>query len=238
MAIKLMDTIETAGDFPVINAPSVGLPNGERLDDLFDGNGRVRESHLPEMDTSDPRVDVLLENVNAMFDENGRIKEAYLPEMSGGTGDCACPDDLVSPGTTVLLAEQEIAEFALNADLGVFCRSIAPAPYALTAGETYTVSWDTATVARTAFAFSAADGAACVGIGNPMAAGGEANEDTFVIVYDMTNQYLHYMSLEQAETHRVGVSQSAVKVNEKYLPEDWVRSFVEQYIDEALGGVY
>lgn len=31
MAIKLMDTIETAGDFPLIQAADVGMPDGVRL---------------------------------------------------------------------------------------------------------------------------------------------------------------------------------------------------------------
>ena len=83
MAIKLMDVIETAGDFPVINAPSVGIPGGGRLDNVFDEKGRVRAAHLPDDmggSSTDPRVDELIETVGAVFDENGKVKEAYLPE--------------------------------------------------------------------------------------------------------------------------------------------------------------
>lgn len=106
MAIKLMDTLETAGDFPIINAPSVGLPTGKRLDALFDDDGKIKSDSLPpvetadarldelldddgnikaeklpDIDTSDPRVDELMENVNAMFDTDGKLKEEYLPEI-------------------------------------------------------------------------------------------------------------------------------------------------------------
>ena len=72
------------------------------------------------------------------------------------------------------------------------------------AGETYTVIWDYAEYERTAFSFTAADGAQCVGIGNPVAAGQADNGDPFCVVYDATNGIILFCSFIEGK-HNVGV---------------------------------
>ena len=82
MAIPISGTLEPAGKFPLVEAASIGLPNGERLNSLFDDDGKIASDSLPDdVGGSDPRVDELLENVNAMFSEDGRLKEEYLPDI-------------------------------------------------------------------------------------------------------------------------------------------------------------
>lgn len=83
MAIKLMDILETAGDFPVMEAHSIGVPGGKRLNELIDDDGKIASESLPDdVGGSDPRVDELLDAIGDMVDEeSGKINPEYLPEM-------------------------------------------------------------------------------------------------------------------------------------------------------------
>ena len=101
-------------------------------------------------------------------------------------------------------------EFTYDSSFGVFASSDLNPLYSLEAGQEYKVVWDGAEHTRTAFSF--VSGAECVGLGNPLAAGQESNEDLFCIVYDKTNNYIHYLSLEQTASHRIVIYQ--------IIPED------------------
>lgn len=106
---------------------------------------------------------------------------------------------------TVMLAEQTLA-FAYFELFGVFAHNDYSADFTLTEGTEYTVRWDGTEYTRTAFAFTAPDGSLCVGVGNPLASGAESNGDLFCVVYNQSENYLHYLSLEQTETHTVALS--------------------------------
>ena len=71
MAIAISGTLESAGKFPLAFAKDVEMPDGTRLSEVALGGGGT-----------DPRVDALLQEVNAMFDGDGKLKPEYLPEMS------------------------------------------------------------------------------------------------------------------------------------------------------------
>ena len=74
MALKIYDKIAPSGDFPVVDSSHVEMPDGTRLSEATFGGGGT-----------DPRVDVLIEEVGAMFDEDGKVKPEYLPDGIGGT---------------------------------------------------------------------------------------------------------------------------------------------------------
>lgn len=119
----------------------------------------------------------------------------------------------------VLLEKQDINGFLFAEDYGAYVFYTTPAPYSLEANGEYIILWDDVEHTRTAFSFTAADGAACVGVGNPVAAGLEANEDRFAIVYDSTNSVLYYFSLVEGERHNVQVSQIVEDVEPEPEPD-------------------
>ena len=289
MAIKLMDTIETAGDFPVINAPSVGLPNGARLNSIFDESGKIKsdslpedktndprltqmldadgkikeaylpemeddtsdprltqmlgtdgkikESYLPEMedDTNDPRVDELLENVNAMFSDDGRLKEEYLPEIEAA--DPRVDDLLKNP---VILPEQNLS-FAPSPDfVGVYLAEYTPQALGLkpvTAGTKYLVQWGDAEFEETAFSGELPGFGSFVAIGNGEPYKLPESDAPFLIAI---NEFgvAFFAGADSTPSRQVGIKEAEVKIKESYLPEDWVKGYVEEYINEALGGEY
>lgn len=78
--------------------------------------------------------------------------------------------------------------------------------FSLEEGEEYCVVWDNEEYQRTAFAFiSPIDAAECVAIGSPIVAGGEANEDKFAVVYDITHDCVHFFSTEELASHKVRI---------------------------------
>lgn len=117
----------------------------------------------------------------------------------------------------IIFAEKELT-FSLDSTFGVYANWERPASFSLTEGVEYDVVWDTDTYTRTAFSFAAADGSACIAVGNPVAAGQAANEDTFAIVYDATHNYMWFLSLETKDTHKVGVYQ--IVEDEPETPEE------------------
>ena len=127
MAIKLMDTLETAGDFPIINAPSVGLPTGERLDALFDDDGKIKSDSLPPVETADSRLDELLDDdgnikaeklpdieasdprLDSILDDDGNILESALPEIEATDPRV---DDILDDDGNILKEKLPIVELA------------------------------------------------------------------------------------------------------------------------------
>ena len=106
----------------------------------------------------------------------------------------------------VIFAEQTLG-FGYNSSFGVYANPANNLAFVFTEGQEYVVAWDGETYARTAFSFTAADGSACVAVGNPLVAAQESNGDLFAIVCDTTNNYLHFLSLEMVDTHTIAIYQ-------------------------------
>lgn len=106
----------------------------------------------------------------------------------------------------VILSKIELS-FLYNSSFGACVSSVNNPAFSLVSGQQYRIIWDDVEYARTAFAFTSADGSQCVGVGNPLAAGQTANDDKFCIVYDDTNKIVHYLSLEQTASHEVAIYQ-------------------------------
>lgn len=133
---------------------------------------------------------------------------------------------------TPLLLDTEF-NFSYTESFGVFAYSDLRAEFFLAADQKYTIIWDGKKYARDAFAFISADGSVCVGVGNPIAAGKESNGDAFCVVYDVTHSYVHYMSLDQNESHTVSICRLAERFSDGslVLPEVQYDGFV--YDQEA-----
>lgn len=114
---------------------------------------------------------------------------------------------------TIIFEEQSLS-FLYVEDFGCFACPAQPMGYVFQEGHEYTVVWDGESYTRTAFSFTYPDGSECVAVGNPMAAGGESNGDLFCIACDTTHGYIHYLSLEQKDTHTVAIYQNAEEVEQ------------------------
>lgn len=162
-----------------------------------------------------------------------------------------------------VLAPTLLEGFTHNEAFGMYHLMINPAPYALEDGKEYVIEWDGAEYVRTAFTFTYPDGAVCVAVGNTILMG-ENNNDPFVIVYDLTNNYLHYGSFEESAAHVASIYRTAEATpapapslpavttadNGKILQvvdgawaavavgDSSIAKFVDDYISEALGGDY
>jgi hypothetical protein len=103
-----------------------------------------------------------------------------------------------------LLPDDRFA-FEYSQSLGVFAHSDLSPTFGLVSDNNYVVTWDNKQYIRKAFSFVSSDNSMCVGIGNPLAAGLSSNNDLFCVVYDITHNYVHYLSLEQTASHDVAV---------------------------------
>ena len=115
----------------------------------------------------------------------------------------------------VILAEQNITGFEYNELFGAFHLADSSYPFQLVSGNEYLIVWDGGAYLRTAFAFTAADGAECVGIGNTLAVGGENSGEPFCIVCDITNTVVRYFSLDQLTEHKIGIYQNVEAILEQ-----------------------
>ena len=110
---------------------------------------------------------------------------------------------------TVIFAEQTLS-FAYSEIFGAFKKEFEPSPFSLVAGQEYIIVWDGIENKRTAFAFTnPIDSSSCVALGNPLVAGGEANEDNFAIVEDKTGGFAHFFSTETTAAHTVKIYREA-----------------------------
>ena len=151
--------------------------------------------------------------------------------------------------------------FALNSAFGCYMKIVAPAPYTFVEGKEYVIEWDGVRYTRTAYAYTYTDGSECVVVGNPSLLV-EGGEDPFAVIHDTTNDYLCYASTEEATSHGVCIYTDAVATPAPSLPsvttadngkilqvvdgawaavavaDSAVATFVDDYINEALGGDY
>lgn len=104
-----------------------------------------------------------------------------------------------------LFEAQKVYGFTFNSFYGVFVSSVTPIPFQLVEDEEYVVFWGKDSFTRTAFSFTAPDGATCVAVGNKMSYTGVDDGDPFVIVCDYTNGYTHFMAKDDEPEHEIGV---------------------------------
>ena len=142
---------------------------------------------------------------------------------------------------TVIFAEQTLS-FVYSEDFGAYFTGFNTSPFSLVDGQEYIVVWDGIENKRTAFAFTnPRDGSSCVALGNPLAAGGAANEDKFAIVEDKTNGYAYFFSLETTAEHTVKIYQETasfgdqvVKAPSGYLAKSVVIEKPETLVPENI----
>lgn len=108
---------------------------------------------------------------------------------------------------TEILAEQTLTGFSYNAEFGTYLYNQIPATFSFTPDDTYKVVWDGIEYTFTARMYTAADGYACIGIGNELLFGGENSGEPFGIVLNTELNYGHFFSLETSESHTVYVYQ-------------------------------
>lgn len=110
-------------------------------------------------------------------------------------------------GRNVILEEQTL-EFSYHSGYGAYWAMVVSSPF-FTEGQEYIIVWDGTEYTRTAFGFTnPLDSTVCVAAGNTLVTGGENNGDPFAIVCDMTNNYIHYFSLETTASHSIAVFQT------------------------------
>ena len=106
-----------------------------------------------------------------------------------------------------IFAHQTVNGFFYNSTFGVYMYNIIPATLSLQEGESYKVLWDDVAYERTAVAYTSAEGQACIGVGNNLITGGENSGEPFAIVYNADMNYLHFFSLDAAESHVIAIYQ-------------------------------
>lgn len=147
-------------------------------------------------------------------------------------------------GETDFIPEQTFSGFAYDEGSGAYVYA-GPAGASFTAGETYIVVWDGVSYTTEATYMSEFG---TVALGNLSLMGGEDTGEPFM-GYTMaavdeeggTQYVVGFGSLEEGETHTIRVYQrtsDAYLLKEEYLPMDAIKTVVDDYINEALGGDY
>lgn len=130
---------------------------------------------------------------------------------------------------------QEVAGFALREDMGVYMAGINPAPFPLTAGTTYTVTWETEVY--TATAQDSGDGTVALGDGTALGLSG--NGEPFLIGW--SEQGVSVVAFGEGESHSFGIShtEGSVKtLDAKYLPMDAIDQRIGAALEEIENGTY
>ena len=215
MAIELIDTIKPKnnGSFPIVEAEDVLMPDGKRLDEY-----------------------------------------EFSPSTEGSEEITVTVD---------ILPETTYDGFLLHEVFGVFGQS-APASYALTVGETYTVVWDGTSytcVAQDAsvvlpgyIALGNASGFGLAGNGEPFVIAAGAEEALYASLTDTEAGGAHTVRIYQSRTTTIQTSSAVPSVsaadNGKIyqvvdgkmaavsLGDSAVKTYIDDYINEALGGDY
>lgn len=102
----------------------------------------------------------------------------------------------------------EQLQFAYNPVYGAYGSGIAPSPFVLIAGETYTVSWNGEEYTRTAFAADTFSPGA-VGLGNAAFIGGTPDPDglSFIIGYLPAENQVAILTTSTDASHTIGIYQ-------------------------------
>lgn len=166
-------------------------------------------------------------------------------ENEGGSGVSSWNDLTDKPfyeeGSTETLLEDASRSFSYNSSFGCYANAANAMSFVFEEGKEYVVVWDGEAFTRTAFAYAYADGSACVAVGNPLCSGAESNGDSFAIVCDTTNSYLHFISLETVDTHTVAIykDDTVIKtLDAKYLPDDHINALIDAKLGVIENGTY
>lgn len=195
MAIKLYTNLTPGGDYPLIAAEDVEMPDGTRLSEL---------EVQPEN-----QVLTFAGAVEATYDGS----EAVTVEIPEGGG---VPEDFFTGGSvTETILETAEREFALDEDMGLYTTDIS-AEISLTIGDSYTVIWGTEE-----WACVAADISGAIALGNLSLYGmGEDSGEPFLIGKMGTDAMA--VTAETDSSRTVGIcktTEEPIRVNEAYLPE-------------------
>lgn len=170
-----------------------------------------------------------------------RLSEVDFSGGGGNVGGCDCDprlNDLLE--NPVILAAQPLS-FAPSPDFyGVYLAEYTLQEIGLkpvTAGTKYLVQWGDAEFEETAFAGELSDLGSFVAIGNGEPYGLPESDAPFLIAINEVG-VAFFAGADSTPTRWVGIKKAEVKVKESYLPEDWVKGYVEEYINEALRGEY
>lgn len=127
-------------------------------------------------------------------------------------------------------------QFAYNPVYGAYGSGIAPSPFALVAGESYTVSWNGEEYTRTAFAADTFSPGA-VGLGNAAFIGGAADPDglAFIIGYLPAENQVAILTTLPDESHTIGIYQGEEEPEEPEEPEAAVYYCVSSISLKAIG---
>lgn len=177
---------------------------------------------------------------DVLMPDGKRLSEVEFGGGGGSGGGCDCDprlNDLLE--NPVILAAQPLS-FALSSDFGVYLAESTPQELGLkpvTAGTKYLVQWGDAEFEETAFAGELPGFGSFVAMGNGEPYKLPESDAPFLIAINEVG-VAFFAGADTTPTRRVGIKKAEVKVKESYLPEDWVKGYVEEYINEALGGEY
>lgn len=190
-----------------------------------------------------------LKKLDAVYLPDGLATEEYvdekLAEMSGGSSE------------TVILEEQDITGFAYNEMFG-YLLNVSPSPFTVEVGKAYRVEWDGDSYEVTAEdASSFSEGTLL--LGNGVSVGLSGNNEPFAIGWSSTG--VSFFAFEDSdESHKIAIYQ--IGGNDNSLPKvtaddngkilqvvdgAWklvaiadseVKTYIDSYISEALGGDY
>lgn len=135
----------------------------------------------------------------------------------------------------LIFAEQTLTPFSYFETFGAYTFTDSTPDFILTADEVYTVIWDNTPYVRTAYAFTAADGAVCVAVGNELVKGGSNTGEPFIAAYDSTNNYIQYISTETDTSHTFALYEGDITESEGYLLDNLGMSFAAS---DDFGGLH
>lgn len=148
-------------------------------------------------------------------------------------GDVLMPDGSRLAQVAVL-PEQDVGGFALNDPNGIPVTAVSDLTEPLHIGDTYRILWNGAEYNCTAVDGSPVTGAETVYLGNATDAGITGNNEPFVMIYLSGNLLIGAIDAEDADdTHHIGIYKY-----DNVATETYVKSYVDKYISDALGGDY
>ena len=142
---------------------------------------------------------------------------------------------------TDVLEKQTIDGFAYSESWYAYTPgAVSPAQFVLVSGNTYLVEWDGTVYTCEAYAYEQG-GYSVVAIGNGSQIGQPSNGEPFLIVYNTTVDVTQIFSNSEDASHtvRIYTTEKTIKqLDEKYLPMESIKTYIDDYINEALGGDY
>lgn len=288
MPIYLIDKIKPKnnGEFPIVDADDVLMPDGKRLSALNLSMGGGENGTIPHIGedgnwwVGDTNTGVKAQGESGGYyrpsvtdNGDGTFTMSFTPSINGmpipapvvvtiPTGEDGMTPHIGVNGNwwigqtdtgvsasgsgggggsatqrKYILEETRYDGFEFSDAYGVYAYGFNPCPFALVIGETYTVEWDGVSYTCTAVDASAFM-PGFVALGNFSAlTGGESTGEPFILGYaevGVSGQpEINFIAFDTQTEHTVAIYQENA-----IATENFVRTYVEQYISEALGGDY